>query len=102
MIASYATHSSSYSALVANYATYVLSNSTQTCKPKGPLRNYVTLLGGGGRWPKDYIRLQGGGINMVQPYYRQIIKENPDFNEKNNFFGLKFKQKSISWEDAIR
>ena len=27
---------------------------------KGPFKNYVILLGGGGRSPKDYIRLQGG------------------------------------------
>ena len=28
---------------------------------KGPFKNYEILLGGGGRPPKDYIRLQGGG-----------------------------------------
>ena len=27
---------------------------------KGLLKNYVILLGGGGRSPKDCIRLQGG------------------------------------------
>ena len=31
------------------------------CIPKGPFKNYVILLGGGGRSPKDFIRLQGGG-----------------------------------------
>ena len=38
-----------------------------TVVEKGPLKNYVILLGGGGRSPKDYIRLQGEGVNLVQP-----------------------------------
>ena len=62
---------------------------------KGPLKNYVILLGGGGRSPKDYIRLQEGGEtkrlhwitwgegrgNFVQLYHRQSIKENPDYTD---------------------
>ena len=35
--------------------------------------------------PKDYIRLQGGGVNLVQTYHRQSIKENPDFTDENQF-----------------
>ena len=35
---------------------------------KGPLKNYVILLGGGGRSPKDYIRLQGGRGDTPKDY----------------------------------
>ena len=31
-----------------------------TVVEKGPLKNYVILLGGGGRSPKDYFGIKGG------------------------------------------
>ena len=46
---------------------------------KGPLKNYVILLGG--RAQKDYIRLQ-------------CIIENSDFTDENQLFKLKYKQKN--------
>ena len=33
-----------------------------------PFKNYVILLGGGGRSPKDYIRLQEGRGNTPKDY----------------------------------
>ena len=37
------------------------NENNKNFKPKGPFKNYIILIGGGGRSQKDYIRLQGGG-----------------------------------------
>ena len=83
----------------------------------GPLKNYVILLGGGGRSPKDYIRLQGGRGDTPKDYIGLqgglSIWFNPSIDKVskkiqmlliiNNFFELiKFKQKNYLREDAIR
>ena len=36
---------------------------------------------------------RGWEINLVQPWHRQSIKENPDFIDENQFVVLKIKQK---------
>ena len=56
----------------AGYPLQIFGQSASLCPYKGPFKNYVILLGGGGRslkdykrgggdTPKDYIGLQRGG-----------------------------------------
>ena len=47
---------------------------------------------------KITLDYKGGGVNLVQPWHRQSIKENPDFTDENQFFGAKIQTEKLSPE----